>query len=141
MLVKKAEQLARALHRDQVDKAGEPYVEHLQAVVNNLHNPTDEMIAVAWLHDSVEDTSITLNHIASEFGQVISDAVEAISKRSGENYQDYLCRVKQSPIARWVKIADLTHNADLTRLVQITEKDIARRNKYLMAMDFLLAED
>lgn len=141
MLAKKAEQLARALHRDQVDKAGKPYVEHLQAVVNNLYNPTDEMIAVAWLHDSVEDTSITLNHIASEFGQVVTSAVKAISKREDEDYQDYLCRVKQNPIAKMVKIADLTHNSDLTRLVKITEKDIARRNKYLMAMDFLLAED
>lgn len=124
-----------------MDKAGKPYIEHLQAVVNNLHNPTDEMIAVAWLHDSVEDTSITLNYIASEFGQIVTSAVKAISKREGEDYQDYLCRVKQNPIAKMVKIADLIHNSDLTRLVKITEKDIARRNKYLIARDFLLAED
>lgn len=139
MLVEKAEILARRLHHEQKDKAGKPYVEHLQFVADHLENPTNEMRAVAWLHDSIEDTAITFNEIQTEFGDVIANAVLAISKRQGEDYQDYLIRVKQNPLARSVKLADLKHNADLTRLSKITEKDIRRREKYLAAIQFLLA--
>lgn len=122
-----------------MDKAGKPYVQHLQAVANNLIEPTDEMLAVAWLHDSIEDTSITYDELNTKFGKIVSDAVDAISKRSGENYDDYLVRVKENPTACLVKIADLKHNADLTRLPKITEKDVARQHKYQKAIQFLLS--
>ena len=122
-----------------MDKAGKPYVQHLQAVANNLIEPTDEMLAVAWLHDSIEDTSITYDELNTKFGKTVSDAVDAISKRSGENYDDYLVRVKENPTACLVKIADLKHNADLTRLPKITEKDVARQHKYQTAIQFLLS--
>lgn len=139
MLARKAEILARHLHQGQKDKANHPYVEHLQFVVDHLENPTDEMRAVAWLHDSVEDTHITLEEIRSEFGYSVADAVSAISKRKGENYHDYLIRVKQNPLARSVKLSDLKHNSDLSRLSKITEKDILRKEKYLSAIQFLLS--
>lgn len=122
-----------------MDKAGKPYVQHLQAVANNLIEPTDEMLAVAWLHDSIEDTSITYDELNTKFGKTVSDAVDAISKRSGENYDDYLVRVKENPAACLVKIADLKHNADLTRLPKITEKDVARQHKYQKVIQFLLS--
>ena len=139
MLAQKAEALAKILHAKQVDKAGKPYVQHLQAVANNLIEPTDEMLAVAWLHDSIEDTSITYDELNTKFGKTVSDGVDAISKRSGENYDDYLVRVKENPTACLVKIADLKHNADLTRLPKITEKDVARQHKYQKAIQFLLS--
>lgn len=131
--------MATQLHANQLDKAGKPYVQHLKAVVENLVAPTDEMLAVAWLHDSVEDTNITLDEIRYEFGQEITEAIEAISKRPNEDYQHYLIRVKQNPLARAVKIADLTHNSDLSRLPVIQEKDLKRQRKYLLAKQFLLA--
>lgn len=89
------------------------------------------------MHDSVEDTGITLDEISSLFGESVAQAVDAITKRNGEPYQDYLNRVKANPIARLVKIADLSHNMDLSRLPVVTEKDLARREKYINAKEFL----
>ncbi|HHF0149657.1 TPA: HD domain-containing protein [Haemophilus influenzae] len=133
----RAELFAKSIHHNQIDKAGKPYAEHLQAVVNNLVEPTEEMIAVAWLHDSVEDTEITLNDLSRYFGDIVSDAVSAITKVKDESYDKYLSRVKANPIARLVKIADLTHNMDLSRLLVVTEKDLARKEKYVKAKAFL----
>ena len=133
----RAELFAKSIHLNQVDKAGKPYSEHLQAVVNNLVEPSEEMIAVAWLHDSVEDTEVTLNDISRYFGNTVVNAVSAITKVKEEPYDKYLSRVKANPIARLVKIADLTHNMDLSRLPVVTEKDLTRKEKYLKAKAFL----
>ena len=133
----RAELFAKSIHHNQVDKAGKPYAEHLQAVVNNLVEPTEEMIAVAWLHDSVEDIEITLNDLSRYFGDIVSDAVSALTKKKDESHDKYLSRVKANPIARLVKIADLTHNMDLSRLPVVTEKDLARKEKYVKAKAFL----
>ena len=139
MWAEKAEVLARYLHYGQKDKAGKPYIEHLEFVVEHLDDSTDEMRAVAWLHDSVEDTAISIDEIQEQFGNVIANAILAISKRKDEDYQDYLIRVKQNALARSVKLADLQHNADLSRLPRIKEEDILRKEKYLAAMAFLLS--
>ena len=139
MWAEKAEVLARCLHHGQKDKAGKPYIEHLEFVVEHLDASTDEMRAVAWLHDSVEDTAISIDEIQEQFGNVIANAILAISKRKDEDYQDYLIRVKQNALARSVKLADLQHNADLSRLPRIKEEDILRKEKYLAAMAFLLS--
>ncbi|MBN6067318.1 HD domain-containing protein [Aggregatibacter actinomycetemcomitans] len=133
----RAELFAKSIHHNQMDKAGKPYIQHLQAVVDNLVDPSDEMVAVAWLHDSVEDTEITLNDLSRYFGDTVSDAVSAITKVKGESYDKYLSRVRANPIARLVKIADLTHNMDLSRLPVVTEKDLVRQEKYVKAKAFL----
>ena len=133
----RAELFAKSIHTNQVDKAGKPYSEHLQAVVNNLVEPSEETIAVAWLHDSVEDTEVTLDDISRYFGNTVLNAVSAITKVKEEPYDKYLLRVKANPIARLVKIADLTHNMDLSRLPVVTEKDLTRKEKYLKAKAFL----
>ncbi|AMW17147.1 HD domain-containing protein [Glaesserella parasuis] len=138
MISHKAKLLAKQLHANQVDKAGKAYVEHLQSVADGLVQPTDDELAVAWLHDSVEDTTISLAQIKAEFGSVIANAIGAITKRKDEPYETYLKRVKANDIARKVKIADLTHNMDLSRLAKVTEKDIARQQKYQQAKLFLL---
>nr|DAN62348.1 MAG TPA: (p)ppGpp synthetase, RelA/SpoT family [Caudoviricetes sp.]DAU48952.1 MAG TPA: (p)ppGpp synthetase, RelA/SpoT family [Caudoviricetes sp.] len=132
-----AELFARSIHANQVDKAGKPYIGHLQAVVNNLVEPTEDIVAVAWLHDSVEDTETTFDDLIYYFGNSVAQAVDAITKRKGEMYADYLNRVKANPIARLVKIADLSHNMDLSRLLKITEKDLERKAKYIKAKEFL----
>ena len=133
----RAELFAKSIHANQVDKAGKPYSEHLQSVVNNLVEPSEEMVAVAWLHDSVEDTESTFNDLTHYFGNTVSEAVCAITKVDNEPYDKYLARVKSNPIARLVKIADLTHNMDLSRLPVVTERDLARKEKYLKAKEFL----
>lgn len=134
----KAKSFAERIHHHQFDKAGQPYINHLAFVAGLLANENDDVITTAWLHDSVEDTEVSLNDISEIFGSVIADSVNAITKRQGESYRDYLSRVKSNDIARKVKIADLTHNMDLSRLTEVTEKDISRRKKYQQAKQFLL---
>ncbi|MFC2558545.1 MAG: HD domain-containing protein [Haemophilus seminalis] len=104
----RAELFAKSIHANQVDKAGKPYIRHLQAVVNNLIEPTEDMVAVAWLHDSVEDTETTFDDLVYYFGSSVAQAVDAITKRNGELYADYLNRVKANPIARLVKCGVVT---------------------------------
>lgn len=132
-----AEKLAKIVHANQQDKAGKPYIEHLAFVANDVTPKDDDIIAVAWLHDSVEDTNVTLQYIRQIFGNTISEAIDAISKRDNETYEDYLIRVKSNPIARIVKLSDLKHNSDLNRLKQITDKDLKRIDKYQKAIQFL----
>lgn len=102
-----------------------------------VSNESDEVVATAWLHDSVEDTETEITDILALFGKTVADSVSSITKQQGENYQDYLVRVKSNEIARKVKIADLTHNMDLSRLSTITEKDLYRQRKYQRAKQFL----
>ena len=138
--IQQAKELAFKIHANQTDKAGAPYIHHLKAVTSKLEeqDENEDVIIVGWLHDSVEDTNITLDEIQHLFGDVVSTAVDAITKRKNEPYYDYLLRVKSNPIARLVKLADLSHNMDLSRLNKITEKDLMRLEKYKQAKAFLL---
>ena len=81
----KAKLFAELIHTNQFDKAGQPYVNHLAFVADLLSDENDDVIATAWLHDSVEDTDVSLNDISELFGSVIADSVNAITKRQGEN--------------------------------------------------------
>ena len=111
-------------HKNQVDKAGIDYFAgHIQAVVNGVTTYKEKI--VAYLHDTVEDTPLTIERIKELFGEEIGEAVFAItkSKDGSLSYDDYIERVKANPLARAVKISDLKHNMDLSRLekVGITE--------------------
>lgn len=139
--IQQAKELAFKIHANQTDKAGASYIHHLEAVASKLaeQGEDEDVIIVGWLHDSAEDTNITLDEIQHLFGDVISTAVDAITKRNNEHYVDYLARVKSNPIAQRVKLADLSHNMDLSRLAKITEKDLMRLEKYKHAKAFLLS--
>ena len=92
------------------------------------------------MHDLIEDTDYELDDlIAIDFDAEIVDAVEAITKVEGEEYDDYLKRVKANPIARAVKLSDLRHNMDLNRLPEIKPRDLERNEKYKKAVAYLLA--
>ena len=124
-------------HKNQIDKAGIDYFAgHIQAVVNGV--TTNKEKIVAYLHDTVEDTPLTIERIKELLGEEIGEAVFAItkSKDGSLSYDDYIERVKANPLARAVKISDLKHNMDLSRLekVGITEKDIKRAKKYQKAL-------
>jgi (p)ppGpp synthase/HD superfamily hydrolase len=121
MIVVKAEQLARIAHQGQFRKyTGEPYIIHPEAVANIVASVTDDpvMLAAAWLHDVVEDTSVTIDMIEAGFGpeiaSVVSD-VTNITKKSDGNRQ-YRKGVERqhlagaSPKAKTVKLADILHN-------------------------------
>ena len=132
----KAYEIAKKAHLGQVDKAGEDYIKHPEKVASFVE--TDEEKAVAYLHDVIEDTELTLEDL-SEYGfsKEVIEAVDIITKKRGEDYQSYLNSVKKNKLARAVKLADLRHNSDLTRLIKVTEKDIKRKEKYQKAIDFL----
>jgi (p)ppGpp synthase/HD superfamily hydrolase len=133
----KAYELARDAHAGQVDQGGHPYILHLEEVANLV--TTEEEKIVALLHDIVEDTSVTLDVIYEQFGVVIGDAVDAMTKREGvEPFLDYLKRAKTNPIARQVKIADMIHNSDLKRLpFPPREEDVQREEKYQIAIEWM----
>ena len=138
--VEKALNIARKAHEGQLDKAGCEYINHPIHVADSVN--TEEEKIVAYLHDVVEDTSVTIEDLANEgFSETIIQAINTITKKKHESYENYIKRVAKNPLARKVKIADLRHNTDLTRLKKITEKDITRVEKYQKCLNYLLEVD
>lgn len=135
--VEKARAFALRAHDGFVDKAGNPYACHLERVASRLvDNPA--AVVVAWLHDTVEDTEVTLDDIAREFGEDTASAVEAMTHRPNEQYMDYVKRAGEHPIARLVKMSDLIDNSNLSRLPVVTIKDVKRQRKYNDALTYLM---
>ncbi len=121
--------LARTHHAGQVDKAGKPYIDHPMRVMSNLDSVEEKIVGV--LHDTIEDTELTLDTLREKgFSQPILSALDAITKRSGESYEDYLQRVMADRLALKVKIADMTDNMDMSRIPHPTGKDYKRLEKY-----------
>lgn len=120
-LLESARLLSKKAHSNQVDKAGVDYFTgHIQTVVNSVHTHKEKI--VAYLHDIVEDTDVTIDRIYEEFGEEIGEAVEAITKPRKLDYTKYIEQIKANELARVVKIADLKHNMDLSRLKEVGEK-------------------
>ena len=127
-----AQSIAAAAHKGQVDKAGKPYIEHPAHVAASVQG--DAAKAVAWLHDVVEDTPLTFADLRER-----GAAPEVIHDESVP-YLEYVRSLKTNPLARAVKLADLRHNSDLSRLPRITEKDQRRAEKYAKAIAVLEGE-
>ena len=118
---------------------GSPYVEHPARVAGRMETPEEQV--VGWLHDTVEDTGLSLEEVERQFGPETAAAVDAVSRRDGEAWENYLERVKQNPTARAVKISDLIDNSNLSRLDRVTMKDVRRQEKYNRALQFLMEEN
>lgn len=119
MTLAEVEAFARRAHAGQTDKAGRPYADHLAAVAEGVRKRggSEEQIAAAWLHDSVEDDAVTADWLAAaDLPQPTKDIVLAVTKRPGEPAEAYAARVLATPGALLVKAADLAHNADPERL-------------------------
>ena len=130
---------AEKWHQGQLDKAGKPYVTHPARVAGRLEEP--EAQVVGWLHDTVEDTALTLKAVEAQFGAETAAAVDALTHREGEAWEVYLERVKENPVARAVKISDLIDNSNLSRIPRITMRDVLRQARYNRALQALLGED
>ena len=86
----------------------------------------------------LEDTSVTSKDLLNQgIPRESVNSVIVLTRKSGEDYFDYINRVKKDPVARQVKIADLKHNIDLSRLPKVTEEDIKRSRKYRKALEYL----
>ena len=136
--VEAARLLATQAHSGQTDKAGLPYITHPERVAGRLEDPAVQV--VGWLHDTMEDTAVTLSEIEAQFGPETAAAVGAISRRDGEKWSDYLGRVAANPVARQVKISDLIDNSNLGRIPHVTMKDVKRQTRYNKALEKLLEE-
>ena len=133
IILDRAKAIATSAHEGQVDKAGKPYIEHPMRVMN-MGKTVEEKIAGV-LHDVVEDSDWTFEMLEKEgIPKDVMDALRCVTKLSEyENYDHFIERVKTNPLAVKVKLNDLKDNMDITRLGEVTEKDLARLNKYIRA--------
>lgn len=136
-MTKKALSLSFAAHKDQLDKSGMPYVYHPFHLAEQMQD--EDTTIVALLHDVVEDTAYTIDDLrAMGFSEKVCDAIALMTHDPAVPYLDYVAQIKQNPIARAVKLADLRHNSDVTRLDSIDEKALRRVEKYKAAIALLL---
>lgn len=140
-LTKKALRLCFDSHRDQVDKTGLPYVFHPFHLAVEMNDEYSTVVAL--LHDVVEDTELTLEDIAAMgYPKEVVDALALLTHAEGVPYMDYVLKIAKNPLARRVKIADLKHNSDMSRLDTVDDYALKRAEKYKKALEYLeSAED
>ena len=123
-------------HKNQVDKSGIPYVFHPFHLAEQMVD--EDTTIAALLHDTVEDTNLTFDYLRKQgIPEHIIVALKLLTHDESVPYLDYIKLIKENDIAKTVKIADLKHNIDLTRLDEIGEKDMARVEKYKKAIETL----
>ncbi len=128
--------LAAEAHRGQTEKAGNPYILHPLRVMFRLESETDRIVGV--LHDVIEDTRYTLQDLsAMGYPEPLLQALDCLTRRETETYEEFITRLRVNPVARRVKLADLEDNMDVRRLPALTEKDAERLKKYLNAWTLL----
>ena len=130
-------ELAVEKHKNQTDKAGNPYILHPLHVMENVNSKEGKIVAI--LHDIIEDTDITENYLLKiGLSKRIVDAVVALTRSEDMDYQEYIKNLSSNPLEKEVKLADLEHNMDLKRLPTLEEKDIERNRKYQIAYHYLI---
>ena len=123
--------LASCEHQDQYDKGGNPYILHPLAVMHMNPNFDWDQKCIAVGHDLIEDTPVTESLLKEMgFNSRVVAGIVALTKIKGELYETYKNRVKANPDAIKVKMCDLRHNSDITRLKGIGPKDFERIKKY-----------
>jgi GTP diphosphokinase / guanosine-3',5'-bis(diphosphate) 3'-diphosphatase len=138
--LERAIEISAAAHAGQVDKAGQPYILHPLRVMLRVDTLEERMAAV--LHDVIEDTTVTLEQLQREgFSEAVLQAVEALTKRTGETRLMAAGRAAQNPIARVVKLADNAENMNISRIANPTEKDFQRLEEYKAVRAILLAKN
>ena len=129
--------IAAEAHAGQVDKAGAPYVLHPLRMMLGMSSIEERIVAA--LHDVCEDCpGWTFDRLHKEgFSDRIIDALQSVTKRDAEDYDDFVRRSAANPIGRHVKLADLHDNSDLSRIAVPTERDLQRIEKYRKAIDLI----
>lgn len=136
---KKAMKLCFEAHKEQTDKSGMPYVFHPFYLASQMTDETSTVVAL--LHDVVEDTEITFEDLKQmAFPDEVIEALALLTHEEDVPYMEYVEKIKENETAKKVKLADLKHNSDLSRLDEITPKALERQQKYLSAIKFLEEE-
>lgn len=137
-MTKAAMKLCFEAHKDQIDKAGIPYVFHPISLAERFGEDQEAETCVALLHDVLEDTDYTVDDIrAAGMSEEVIEALLLLNHNPKVEYMDYVRHLSKNNIARHVKIYDLQHNSDLSRLEKVAEKDLKRVEKYKEALRIL----
>jgi (p)ppGpp synthase/HD superfamily hydrolase len=128
--LEKAIVIAAKAHSRQKDRAGAPYILHPLRIMMKMKTDAEKIVAI--LHDVLEDTGITEETLRQEgFSDPVVDAIVCLTRSDkAEPYEVYISRVKEVPVAKRIKLADLEDNMDITRLDELTDKAVARIKKY-----------
>ena len=138
-LTNKAMRIAYAAHHGQFDYNGIPYIFHPIHLAEQMEDELTTIVAL--LHDVVEDTPYSLEDLSElGFPKEAVDAIGLMTHEDGVPYLDYVAEIKKNPIARAVKLADLRHNSDLTRLDRVDGPALERVQKYAAAIRLLEGE-
>jgi len=133
-MLDKAIKIATTAHAGHIDKAGAPYIFHPLRVMMAGNSEIERICGV--LHDTIEDSDITLAFLQKEgFPEEVLEALDCLTKRQGENYDDFISRILRNNIACLVKLSDLHDNMDLSRINDPTDEDKARIEKYSRAAE------
>ena len=136
---KKAMRVCFAAHKDQLDRSGLPYVFHPFHLAEQM--PDEDTTVTALLHDVAEDSGVTLDDLRKMgFNERVMNALSLLTHDPAVPYMDYVRALKSDPVAKAVKLADLAHNSDLSRLDDPCESDIERAKKYAEAIALLTAD-
>lgn len=137
-MTRKAINIAYKAHEGQFDISGIPYIFHPFTVAMNM--PDEVTTCAALLHDVVEDTDISIENLKKEFPKQVTDLVEILTHNENEDYFDYIRRIKQDENAVIIKLADLKHNMDRTRLsgIEVPKETLDKWDfKYKKALEIL----
>lgn len=137
-LTRKAINIAYKAHEGQFDQSGIPYIFHPYHVAEQMEDEVTTCIAL--LHDVLEDTSVTDEELSKEFPEEVMIPLRLLNHDSSEPYVDYIKRIKTNPIAVKVKLADIAHNMDISR---VADTDVTQdqldwwHKKYINALEIL----
>ena len=134
-LTRKAIHIAYDAHKDTLDDFGIPYVFHPYHLAESMDD--EYSTCTALLHDVVEDTNVTFDELEKNFSPEVIEGLKLLTHDKNVDYLEYIRKIKNNPIARKVKLADLYHNSDPTRMENPTPKDLERKEKYRKAIEIL----
>jgi len=135
-----AMKIAFEAHAKQKDRAGLPYITHPLHVAESM--TTEDSCVVALLHDVIEDTDLTIEDLRGYgFSEDQLTAISLLTREKGEDYFEYVSHIRGNELATVVKLSDLKHNSDITRIPKPTEKDLKRLEKYEKAKCMLLEKE
>lgn len=127
--LEKAIHFATRAHEGQIDRYGKPFILHPLRMMMRMETESEKIVSV--LHDVVEKSNRTLEDLRREgFHEEIIDAVDRLTKRPGEDYENHIERTKSHPLSRKVKIADLEDNMDPKRIIDFSKEDKKRLERF-----------